>query len=418
LFLLCFFYFACKWFENLGAWKKHGTLTLLFLAMCLLSHIYVGAVAVVMFVVLIVGSAILKLVKTKHIPTNEIKLVAILIGAGIVVVLVLKFAFPAAFTYFYDRIKGYLGGSTSAESPSISIASAGPPGGNGGPQEWQYFSAFLTIPFLLGLAVVIKDLYRAIRANRTDAPGTKKTGKPSQALPATLFTRLIYVALSVLLVALVLVPSTWQMRFSLLEFVPIALITPIGLKKIEHWVRIKHSTKLNAPRAVVAVLSILFIAGSFATVMAYVPGMGPTITTGQYDELVQISQNSSISIDPNGAIFVNNSQLPQWVEYILDRNTIPGSSVGTNLTGQQYAGIAVYELTLLKDVHGNFAGNFQPPWDPILPMSTSGKAATSSISAAGNPPPPPPTPTIPGKLLFHGVYFALSIVKFVNGTMA
>lgn len=74
LFLSVFIYFAICWFEDIKQWKRYGVLTLLLLCVNLLTHIYTGALAIVLFFALLSFSIMVKVIKTHKLPIYDTKI--------------------------------------------------------------------------------------------------------------------------------------------------------------------------------------------------------------------------------------------------------------------------------------------------------------------------------------------------------
>jgi hypothetical protein len=370
-------------------------------------------------------NVIVKWVRTRKAPTFELKILGLLAGVTIAALVVLIYVFPTTYSNYYDRISGYVSEIFSGSST------------NSG-QSLYDILVFVTLPYAIGLLAVLGELAKGIKTR-------SETGAKPVILRKT-FLSWIYVAFGGLIMVLVAIPSSWQSRFVLLAYVPIVLTVPVGIKKIESWVAHKYPANTRRRVAVVATISLAFVVASFASVVSFVPQMGPSISMQAYEDLEQMKAEYQGQISNSDYIHVEAFELPYWVEYVLDRPVVSGD---INLSDPTYSGYTVLEIVELSNAQGPFNGGVQFAWDPILPLSTtsvttSGSTNTATPTQGGSPSgqfpgqpsgqqpnspqqpqnpqqpqqPQQPTETLRGEVLYEGQSLALSIVKFENGTIA
>ena len=143
-------------------------------------------------------------------------------------------------------------------------------------------TVLLTIPFLLGIYTTIKVLYSGIIDKNTieKIVINKKT-----------LLSWAYLIMTAVLIILSVVPSDYQSRFVAMVFVPIALITPLGLKLIESWLSKNYPEKNIFKIALISIIAIIFVMSSFYTAAGAFSGLGPSISSDEYKNLVNIKTN-------------------------------------------------------------------------------------------------------------------------------
>ncbi|MHA1649407.1 MAG: hypothetical protein ACTSYB_04355 [Candidatus Helarchaeota archaeon] len=204
---------------------------------------------------------------------------------------------------------------------------------------------FLTIPYIFGLIVVSIYLYQGLKS------------KDRIIISKRTFLAWLYLILAILLSILVIIPASWQDRFMLLAFSPIALIVPIGVKYVDILLTKKAPSKVRVRYAVVGSITILFAFSSFFIAMQMFPLMGPTITMEQYQELELIKNNYiPDQLNTSGVIHVYDFTFGYWVKYVLDMDYITGNL--TEIAGN-YEGHYIYGIFQIKMVDPPFKPFFQ-----------------------------------------------------------
>lgn len=352
-FLLLLMYFSVKWLENPKKWKEYGVLTIIILVCNIFTHIYTGILAVVLFEFLLLFNLGLRTYKTGKVPKFDLKILGLfsILIAGVLIALFA--AYPVMFSKFITVVSFM--NNSSVGGTDLARGSFSNP------------LIFLTIPFLLGVFATITILYKGIK-NKIGA----KTGVISK---ETLLAWL-YVVMVVVLIVLSVAPSVdsqYKGRFIALAFVPIALMVPLGLKFIENWLSKNYPYKKGLKLGLIGVIAVIFAVSSFYTAAGTFSNMGPSITSDQYDNLVQIKENyTSNGIDPNGIILVNDYHTGYWVQYATGMQVETG-----NLTEVQekYPDRAIYAITLTENGTGQSQsqsmskGNTAYSWNPLLPYS-------------------------------------------------
>lgn len=349
-FLLFLLYFAVKWLEDPKKWKINGTLTVILLVCSMFTHIYTGILAVVLFVSLLLFNSGLKAYKTGKMPGFDLKILGalcILIIGGLAALFAV---YPVMFSKF-TTVLSFLNNSSIGSSNL-----------NGG--SFTNPTIFLTLPFLLGVFATITVLYKGLK---------KKIDVQKGVISKKTLLAWLYIVMTIVLISLSVAPSIdsqYKSRFIALAFVPIALMVPLGLKFIENWFSKKYPSKKGLKLALISIIAVVFAISSFYTAAGTFSNMEPSITSDQYNSLVQIKENYvSGKIDPNGIIMVDDYHTGYWVQYILGMQVETG-----NLTElkEKYPNQAIYAITL-TDSGGNgqsgLKGNFQYSWNPLLPYS-------------------------------------------------
>ncbi|KAF5079947.1 glycosyltransferase family 39 protein [Methanobacterium aggregans] len=340
-FLLLLIYFTVKWLENTGEWKKYGTITVALLLCSILTHIYTGMLAVMIVVFLLVFDLIFRTYKTRKLPLLDLKifgLVAALILGGLALLFTV---YPLMFTKF-TTVLSFLNGSSSTLDRVVGSIN---------------LTIFLTIPFLLGVFAAIKIFYN----------GLKEKIKPENlTVSKKTFLSLAYLVMTLILVVLAALPSDYQERFIAMAFVPVALLVPLGLKLIEKWISNRIPSKKGFKIGVVTLIAVLFAFSSFYTAAGTFSDMGPSITSDQYNELVQIKASYIPSkINSSGIIMVDDYHTGYWVQYVLGMQVETG-----NLTDikQKYPNQTIYGISMTRK--GSMSStNYQYLWNPLFPYS-------------------------------------------------
>jgi len=344
-FLLILLYFAVKWLENPKKWKKYGTLTVILLVCNIFTHIYTGILAVVLFISLLLFSAGLRSYKTGKMQGFDLKILGVLCILIIAGLAVLFTIYPVMFSKF-TTVLSFLNNSSTSSSDLARGVSANP-------------TIFLTVPFILGFFATIVVLYRGLK-DKIDVIGliSKKT-----------LLSWVYIVMAIVLIGLAVAPSVdsqYKSRFIALAFVPIALMVPLGLKLIEDWLSKKYPSRKWLKIGLISALAIIFAISSFYTATEEFSSMGPSITSNQYNNLLQIKANMSEKIDSNGIILVDDYHTGYWVQYVLGMQVETG-----NLSEMQekYPDQSIYAITLTQGGQSQLKGNSQYSWNPLLPYS-------------------------------------------------
>ncbi|MGF7117515.1 glycosyltransferase family 39 protein [Methanobacterium oryzae] len=361
-FLLLLMYFAVKWFENTKNWKKYGILTIILLVCSIFTHIYTGILAVVLFVSLLLFNFGFKTYKTGKIHLFDLKilgLLGVLIIGGLAVLFVI---YPVMFSKFTTVLSFLNNSSTSGSDLGR--------GGTGNPL------IFFTLPFLLGIFAILTILYRGLKS--------KNNIQVSVISKKTLLSWL-YIVMTVVLVILSILPSIdsqYRGRFIMLAFVPIALLVPLGLKYIETWLSKKNASK-GLKLGLIALIAIIFAMSSLYGATEEFSSMGPSISTEQYNSLLEL-KNSYLDgeIDSDGIIVVSDYHTGYWAEYVLGMHVETGTA---DEVAQKYSDKTIYTLTLTESQQSGLKGGVEYSWNPLLPYSFPFGGISIQDSSNGHP---------------------------------
>ncbi len=175
--------------------------------------------------------------------------------------------------------------------------------------------------------------------------------------------------MTIVLVSLSVMPSIdsqYQGRFMMLAFVPIALMVPLGLKYIEKWLSTKYPSKKKLKVGLITLMAVIFAMSSFYGATEEFSSMGPSITTEQYNDLVQIKASYlDGEIDSNGIIVVNDYHTGYWAEYVLGMQVETGNA---DEVQTKYPDRIIYALTLTENQQSGLKGGVEYSWNPLLPL--------------------------------------------------
>ncbi len=362
LFLILLIYFAVKWLQNPKEWKKYGILAIAILLCNIFTHIYTGILAIVLFISLLLFNWGLSTYKTGKIRSFDLKvlgIVSILIMGGLAILFT---SYPYMFSKF-NTVLSFLNNSSTGSSNLV--------GGN-----FTNPIIFLTVPFILGMLVTIHVLYSGLK--------NKINFKKDIVSKRTLLAW-VYLVMAVILIILSVAPSVdsgYKSRFIALAFVPIALLVPLGLKFIENWLSKRYPSKKRLKLGLISLIAVIFAISSFYTATVEFSSMGPSITSAQYNELVQLKEITAI--DTNGVILVDDYHTGYWIKYVFGMQVETG-----NLTEiqKEYPNQAIYALTLTQNSQSQLKGNSEYSWDPLLPYSFpfGGLNLDNSFTSANGP---------------------------------
>jgi|GEM_PF-1197236 len=354
LLLSVFLYFAVMWFADTKDWRKYGVLTVLFLCLNLLTHIYTGAVAVTLFFALLIFSIMFKTWKARKLPVFDLKILGILTALVIAFFVILFLAYPVMYTKFSTVISSINSSATQTGGTAMGMSS--PVSG----------VIFLSLPYLLGIVAALIILYRGWKEKITTIISSEmsKTSFPTSAplnetvplINKTFSSKMnkntllawVYISLAALLAVLVMIPaSDYQSRFLLMAFLPIGLLIPLGLKFLETEFLARYSHK-TLTTIVVAGLALVFAFSCFYTASESFGNLEPTITSEQYQELLEIKASFANVTDENMVIVASDFQNKYWVEYVLgDVGNGNNITVLENVQGVQenYQNSSIYAVT-------------------------------------------------------------------------
>lgn len=226
LFLAVFLYFVLRWFENINHWRKYGVLTVIFLCFNLLTHIYTGALAVLLLFALLIFSIAFKKNKTGKIPIFDLKILGLLTALVVGCFIALFLVYPVMYSKFATVIS-FVNASATGTGTSVGRMGSSMTG-----------MVFCSLPYLLGVFVAIKILYNGLK---------EKVINQNEMNRNTLLAWL-YLTLAGVLALLSFLPSAeYQSRFLLMAFLPIALLVPLGIKYVENEFLDRYPTRKRPP---------------------------------------------------------------------------------------------------------------------------------------------------------------------------
>jgi len=355
-FLLLLLYFAIKWFENSSQWQKFGVITLILLICNVLTHIYTGAVAVILLLSLVIFSVAFKSTKTNKLPVFDLKILGLFSILIIGCITALFIIFPVMFSKFTTVISFF--NITSNNATNIGQRNMG-----------MNRLVFLSLPYIIGIFASLVILGRGLKESTSIY---NKINKKS-------LLAWSYIIIASILAILAIIPSTsmYQSRFMLLAFLPIALLVPLGLKFVEIEALGKYPKKQKLITILICLVAVAFALSSFYTAAESFANMGPTITSEQYNELLKIKQDYIPNkIKANAVIVADNFDSKYWLQYTLGLETVNGVSLQE--LNNSYGDRPIYVVTSINNTQSqlgggkdsNYVGSLMLPYGPpILPIS-------------------------------------------------
>lgn len=358
-FLLLSLYFAVRWLENIHIWKKYGILTLVLLILGILTHIYTGLLAVVLFIALLFFDVSFKTWKTRKVPGFEVKILLLLGGLITGSILIMFFVYPVYFSKFTAVLSFF----NASEQENLRNQFMGQFMGNG-----MSFMVFLTMPYLLGIYAVLKEFYKGFKEKISIENGAVISSK------TLLSWSYIVIALTLfVLITLPTVSADYKWRFLMLSFVPIALIVPLGLKLIEKWLSQRISGRKNTKKIIVGIIAVIFALSSFSTAAENFSTMGPTITIEQYQEMVKINQ----TVDDSGTIITSGGGVGGGMGMLYWSDYVYGDKIESMVNMTDKTNHSSYAIVQKQDNKNGFfmgGGGFmfsEISWNPLLPYGPS-----------------------------------------------
>ncbi len=436
LLLSVFLYFAVMWFVDSNNWRKYGVLTVFFLCLNLLTHIYTGAVAVTLFFSLLIFSIVFKTYKIRKLPLFDLKIL------GMVSVLVLAFfavlflTYPVMYTKFSTVMLSFINSSTTQTGVTGRGVSSPVSG-----------IIFLSLPYILGIIAALIILYRGLKEKITLMPvemdetavkrdkiilemgkAPNKMDKPlygNNKIPdKNLHSKMnkntllvwVYISMAVLLAFLVLIPaSDYQSRFLLMAFLPVGLLVPLGLKFLETEFLGRYSKK-TLITILIAGIAMIFAFSCFYTASESFNNLEPTITPQQYNELMEVKASFANVTDENMVIVASDFQNKYWVEYVLgdmgngnnitvvesiqgvqenyQNSTIYVISAQNNQTSSSMGSNGISGINAGSSMDENYSLSFLLPYGPpilpnsldLIPSFSNGSQTTQNSIQRGNQP--------------------------------
>lgn len=355
LFLSLFLYFAIMWFKDIKQWKKYGVLTVLFLCVNLLTHIYTGALAVTLFFALLFFSIVVKTFKSHKLPIFDLKIFGLCSVLVLVSLAVLFLVYPVMYAKYGTVLSFFNSSSTVNGAGSMSSPVSG--------------MIFCSIPYLLGIAASLIILYRGLKENIIPAD--------SHLFNRNTLLSWGYLSLAAVLAVLVIIPSSqYQSRFLLMAFLPIGLLIPLGLKFMETELLVRYPSKKRVTTVLILLVAVVFAFSCYYTASESFNNLGPTITTDEYNELMIMKAEFVNATDQNIVILAADFQTKYWVEYVLgDIRNGNNVTVIENIQGVQdkYQNSTIYSVSTNNNQSSiSDAGN------------SSGTSGTNPINMNGN----------------------------------
>ncbi|MBI4813114.1 MAG: hypothetical protein HY802_01765 [Methanobacterium sp.] len=319
--------------------------------------------AATLFFALLIFSIMFKTWKTRKLPVFDLKILGILTALVMAFFAILFLAYPVMYTKFGTVLSSINSSATQSVGTAMGVSS--PVSG----------VIFLSLPYLLGIVAALIILYRGLKERiMTIIPfEMSKTIPPTSALnetvpPASTLNETVppinktfsskmnkntllawvYISLAALLAVLVMIPaSDYQSRFLLIAFLPIGLLVPLGLKFLETEFLVRYSHK-TLTTIVVAGVALLFAFSCFYTASESFDNLEPTITSEQYQELLEIKASFANITDEDMIIVASDFQNQYWVEYVLgDVGNGNNVTVLENVQGTQenYQNNTIYAIS-------------------------------------------------------------------------
>jgi len=385
-FLLWFIYFAVRWFEDIRSWKRNGILTGIFLVCTIFTHIYPGLLALIVLGALLLFNFIGKMIKTRKVPKSELKIIG-LIGIGFVGIIIGGIIlFPSTLSNLLTRFESFVGDFTTGSSDKDTSMFA------------SNVLVFLTLPTLIGIVVASIYFVKGLKGRVSEddkTPLSKET-----------FLVWVYLILFLVIIILTVIPTSWQERFVLLAFVPIALLTALGVKFIEKQFANSYPSKKGIKLLIVSGFAAIFCISTTIHAIQFMDSMGPILTTEQYEELEYISSNYVPgSIDPDGIFAINSYHFGYWLTYIFDMDATT-ANVSNDI--ESYSGREIYGVNETRMVPQPFSPIFSYPWYIFLPLSAHSNHQGDHIYVV-------PPRAAPGSI-YQGEYYEVFLMYYANGT--
>ncbi|MHA1866853.1 MAG: hypothetical protein ACTSXD_02175, partial [Candidatus Heimdallarchaeaceae archaeon] len=216
-FLLLFLYFFILTLEESFIQKKNVFLAFFSFILTIATHLYTAAFGIVL---LFIGLFSFVIIERKTISKKTCLILIVSLLTTVLVLTVLYFVFPTTFSTF-NKVRSFIKDLFSSSIITIQ-------------QTRANFVIFLTFPYIFGLIFFIKMFTKSL----------KNINKPLfEVFRKYFFSSLLVLSMAVILFFLTLpfIPSEWGMRFVLLAFVPISLITPGSLIILEDFVKLVFS---------------------------------------------------------------------------------------------------------------------------------------------------------------------------------
>lgn len=383
-FLLWFFYFAVRWFEDIRSWKRNGILTGIFLVCTIFTHIYPGLIALIILGALLLFNFIGKMIKTRKVPKSELKIIG-LIGLGFVGIIIGGIIlFPSTLSNILTRLESFMSDfTTGSDKDSLMFISNA--------------LVFLTLPTLIGVVIGAVYLIKGLKGRVSE----------DEKSPISKETFLVWICLILfgLILFLSILSTSWQERFVLLSFVPIALLTALGVKFIEKQLARTYPNKKGIKNLIISGFAVIFCISTTIHAIQFTESMGPILTTEQYEELEFISTSYiPDTIDPTGIFAVQSYHFGYWITYIFDMDSTT-ANVSDNI--DLYSGREIYGINEIKMVPQPFSPTFSYPWYIFLPLSAHKTYLDQQVISL--------QPTAP-LVIHHGEYYEVYLMYYANGT--
>ncbi len=359
LLLAVFLYFAVMWFADSNKWRKYGVLTVLFLCLNLLTHIYTGAVAVTIFFSLLIFSIVFKTYKIRKLPLFDLKILGIVSVTVLTFFAILFLTYPVMYTKFGTVMSSFINSSTTQTGVTRGVSS--PVSG----------IIFLSLPYLLGIVAALVILYRGLKEKVTSVLPVemdKTLSNNNKIFDKNLHSKInkntllvwVYISMVVLLAVLVSIPaSDYQSRFLLMAFLPVGLLVLLGLKFLETEFLGRYSQK-TIITILVAGVALIFAFSCFYTASESFNDLEPTITPQQYNELLEVKASFANVTNENMVIVASDFQDKYWVEYALgDMGSGNNITVVENVQGVQenYQNSTIYTISTQNNQTSSLMGS-------------------------------------------------------------
>jgi hypothetical protein len=426
LLLAVFLYFAVMWFEDINQWRKYGVLTILFLCLNILTHIYTGAVAVTLFFSLLIFSMAFKTYKIRKLPLFDLKILGILSALVLGFFAVLFLTYPVMYAKYGAVLSSFINSSTT--QTGVTARGVSSPVSE---------IIFLSLPYLLGIAASLVILYRGLKEKITTVIPTKMDKNPvkmdktisdnNKAPDKIIYAKMnkntllswVYISLAVLLAVLVLIPaSDYRSRFLLIAFLPVGLLVPLGLKFVETEFLGRYYRKTPIT-ILIAGVAMIFAFSCFYTASESFNNLEPTITSEQYNELLEVKASFANVTNENMVIVASDFQNKYWVEYVLgdvgsgnnitvvesvqgvqenyQNSTIYTVSAQSNQTSSSLSSNGISGINVGgvgSSLDENYSLSFLLPYGPpilpnsldLIPSFSSGSQNTQNLTQGGNQP--------------------------------
>lgn len=346
VFVLWFVYVFSYWLANPHNSQKTAATGLVGLA-AILTHLYAAALVVTLATLGVVFYLLRRWRIEGSVGKRDLVVVAGGLVGGLVVVMLLVLLIPPLAQNF-SKVLGFITDFWNDNPANIT-------------DDTNTFVVFITAPFVFGFLTLTRNIIESTEVSLVGDCKEKELQRLFMSITVA------FLAVIIFLLGSPIFEGSWRMRFILLAFVPISLVSPLALLVVEDVIANVLEKRKHLQLATHSIAALMVLA-TLVSALTFVPTMGPTITEEQYDELVRINEVvfGEQHLVSNEVFVAAAFGMNYWIQLVFDQEAISPAQFEAEVN--QTSEVTYYYLVTITQVAQPFNPPQSQPYSPFFPL--------------------------------------------------